>query len=93
MAERSGTVEDLGINQPWESSHRNLQHGKVIGGNILKATSCDYCANYVYDEESESYYCDVNLDEDEYYRFISTEYKECPYYRNGDEYRVVRHQM
>ena len=39
------------------------------------------------------YYCDVNLDEDEYYRFISTEYKECPYYRNGDEYRVVRHQM
>ena len=48
---------------------------------------------YVYDEESESYYCDVNLDEDEYYRFISTEYKECPYYRNGDEYRVVRHQM
>ena len=57
----------------------------------MKATSCDYCANYVYDEESESYYCDVNLDEDEYYRFISTEYKECPYYRNGDEYRVVRH--
>ena len=58
-----------------------------------KATSCDYCANYVYDEDSESYYCDVNLDEDEYYRFISTVYKECPYYRNGDEYRVVRHQM
>ena len=56
----------------------------------MSATSC---ANYVYDEESESYYCDVNLDEDEYYRFISTEYKECPYYRNGDEYRVVRHQM
>ena len=44
----------------------------------MSATSCDYCANYVYDEESESYYCDVNLDEDEYYRFISTEYKECP---------------
>ena len=59
----------------------------------MSATSCDYCANYVYDEESESYYCDVNLDEDEYYRFISTEYKECPYYRNGDEYRVVRHQI
>jgi hypothetical protein len=35
----------------------------------------------------------VNLDEDEYYRFISTEYKECPYYRSGDEYKVVRHQM
>ena len=57
----------------------------------MKATSCDYCANYAYDEES--YFCDVNLDEDEYYRFISTEYKECPYYRSGDEYKVVRHQM
>ena len=34
----------------------------------MKATSCDYCANYAYDEESESYFCDVNLDEDEYYR-------------------------
>ena len=59
----------------------------------MKATSCDFCANYAYDEESESYFCDVNLDEDEYYRFISTEYKECPYYRSGDEYKVVRHQM
>ena len=57
------------------------------------ATSCDYCANYVYDEDSESYYCDINLDEDEYYRFISSEYRECPYYRCGDEYKVVRHQM
>ena len=38
MAERSGTVEDLEINQPWECSYRNLQHGKVIGGKILKAT-------------------------------------------------------
>ena len=45
----------------------------------MKATSCDYCANYAYDEESESYF--------------STEYKECPYYRSGDEYKVVRHQM
>lgn len=59
----------------------------------MKVISCDYCANYAYDEESESYFCDVNLDEDEYYRFISTEYKECPYYRSGDEYKVVRHQM
>ena len=38
-------------------------------------------------------YCDVNLDEDEYYRFVSSDYKECPYYRSGDEYKVVRHQM
>ena len=35
----------------------------------MKATSCDYCANYAYDEESESYFCDVNLDEDEILSF------------------------
>ena len=34
-----------------------------------------------------------HLDEDEYYRFVSSDYKECPYYRSGDEYKVVRHQM
>ncbi len=56
-------------------------------------TACEYCANFVYDEDDESYYCDVNLDEDEMYRFMSSSYKECPYYRSGDEYKVVRHQM
>ena len=56
-------------------------------------TNCDACVNYEYDEDYECYCCMVNLDEDEYYRFISTEYKECPYYRSGDEYKVVRHQM
>lgn len=55
--------------------------------------SCDYCANYVYDEEDECYYCDVNLDEDDLYRFLNSNLKECPYYKSGDEYAVVRHQM
>ena len=91
MAEWTGSMEDLGINRIGQEN--NLVVKINLLENCLSATSCDYCANYVYDEESESYYCDVNLDEDEYYRFISTEYKECPYYRNGDEYRVVRHQM
>ena len=50
----------------------------------MKGTSCEYCANYTYDEECDEYYCDVNLDEDEYYRFVSSDYKECPYYRSGD---------
>ena len=59
----------------------------------MSAASCDYCANYVYDEETETYYCDVTLDEDEYYRFLTRNVKECPYYRSGDEYKVVRHQM
>ena len=27
------------------------------------AMNCDYCSNYIYDEEDDCYYCDVNLDE------------------------------
>lgn len=60
---------------------------------MKRNTSCDYCANYVYDEDSESWFCDVSLDEDEYYRFVSSGYRECPYYQFGDEYKVVRRQM
>lgn len=54
---------------------------------------CDECAYNEYDEEDEEWYCSVDMDEDEYGRFISSGYKDCPYYRNGDEYAVVRHQI
>ena len=64
----------------------NKRRGKTLA-------SCDFCANYKYDEENDEYYCDVELDEDEYLRFIKSNYRECPYYRNGDEYKIVRHQM
>ncbi|HIZ06622.1 MAG TPA: hypothetical protein IAA08_01655 [Candidatus Eubacterium avistercoris] len=57
------------------------------------ASACEFCANYIYEEEDDCYYCDVNLDEDEMYRFLSGNFRECPYYRSDDEYRVVRHQM
>ena len=53
--------------------------------------NCDSCVNYVYDDES--YSCMVNLDEDEMYHFLTGHYKECPYYKSDDEYRVVRKQM
>ena len=59
----------------------------------MAATSCDSCANYVYDEDYECYCCMVNLDEDEMYRFLSGSQWECPYYSADDEYAVVRHQM
>ncbi len=54
---------------------------------------CDECAYNEYDEEDEEYYCSVDMDEDDYYRFISGEHKSCPFYKNGDEYAVVRHQI
>lgn len=54
---------------------------------------CEYCAYYAYDEEDEAYYCDVYMDEDDLARLMGGEQKECPYFKNGDEYAVVRHQI
>lgn len=54
---------------------------------------CEDCQFYVYDEDIEEYFCDVNMDEDDFARMMQRGFKECPYWRNGDEYAVVRHQM
>jgi hypothetical protein len=56
-------------------------------------TNCEFCAYNEYDEDDEEYYCSVNLDEDDMARFMQSSYKSCPYYKPGDEYLVVRHQM
>ncbi len=56
-------------------------------------TSCDFCAYNEYDEADECYYCSVNMDEDDMVRFIQSSYRNCPYYKSGDEYQIVRHQM
>lgn len=63
------------------------------GNNMSGQMSCEYCNNLIYDEETEEYVCDVNMDEDDYARFISSSHKVCPYFQNNDEYKVVRHQM
>ena len=59
---------------------------------MKKQTSCDTCAYLVYDDEYDCYVWDINLDEDEYMRLMSDTHYSCPYYRNGDEYAVVRKQ-
>lgn len=56
-------------------------------------SSCDSCMNYEYDEEYECYVCEVSLDEDEMVRFVSDTFYNCPYYRLGDEYQIVKKQM
>ena len=57
-------------------------------------TRCEYCSNYIYDEEFGYYICDVNLDEDEMEKFLTDSFQGgCPYYRLEDEYRTVRKQM
>lgn len=48
---------------------------------------------YEYDEDYECYVCQMDLDEDEMYRFLTNTNENCPYYKYGDEYAVVRHQM
>ena len=58
----------------------------------MQGTDCETCANYMYDEEYDSYVCDVNLDEDDMSRYMSRTFQ-CPYYQSNDEYRIVRKQM
>ena len=59
----------------------------------LMQSSCEYCRNYVYDDEYDSYFCQVNLDEDEMERFLAYKETECPYFQYGDDYSIVKHQM
>lgn len=54
---------------------------------------CESCVFYQFDEEDEEYYCVVDMDEDDYARFVSSPRAVCPFYRLDDEYAVVRHQM
>ena len=58
----------------------------------VQATSCDLCQYYIYDEEDDSYFCAINLDEDEMYRFMSGTNYNCPYYSSDDEYAIARKQ-
>ncbi|EDP27384.1 hypothetical protein COPEUT_00905 [Coprococcus eutactus ATCC 27759] len=51
------------------------------------------CAHYVYDEEDDFSECLVNMDEDDFARFIARGYDNCPYFQLDDEYKIVRHQM
>ncbi|MBQ8922811.1 MAG: hypothetical protein IJ060_11760 [Oscillospiraceae bacterium] len=53
---------------------------------------CDTCAYYMYDDDWECYVCEMNLDEDEWARLLSDERAHCPYYRDGDEYKIARKQ-
>ena len=57
---------------------------------------CDDCENYEFDEESEACVCVMDLDMDEFERYVlasdASGRIRCPYYRVRDDYRVVRRQ-
>lgn len=55
-------------------------------------TSCEMCAYYAYDEFYGEYVCEINLDEDEMSRFLSSSNYACPYFNLYDEYKIVRKQ-
>lgn len=55
--------------------------------------SCESCMNYVYDNEYDCYVCEVNLDEDDMVRFLSSSQFHCPHFQFNDEYKIVRKQI
>jgi len=61
-------------------------------GNNSTVYNCDDCQYFSYDEEMDDYICTLYLDEDEMVRFMSNSYSSCPYYKQYDEYKLVRKQ-
>ena len=53
---------------------------------------CENCVWYSYDEEYDDFVCEMDLDEDEMARFLSSQAGDCPYWRPGDDYRTARRQ-
>ena len=56
-------------------------------------SNCESCVFYDYDEDYDSYTCQMNLDEDEMVRYLSGHTSYCPYYRFYDEYKSVHKQI
>ncbi len=59
---------------------------------MAEFSGCESCTNYVYNEDYECYECLVNLDEDEFAKFMTGSLESCPYYSRDDEYKIVRKQ-
>jgi len=57
------------------------------------AVSCESCVFYDYDEDWDTYTCQMNLDEDEMARFLAGHTQACPFYRFYDEYKSVQKQI
>ena len=72
---------------------RYHQRAQTIGGNQMRASNCETCMNYEYDEESRILCLYKNLDEDRCIISVKGEFSHCPYYQYGDEYQIVRKQM
>ncbi len=58
----------------------------------MEGKECENCWYYDYDEEYDEYFCMMDLDEDEVYRFFSSGRNFCPFFRQGDDYTLARKQ-
>lgn len=58
----------------------------------MSTNSCEYCIHYIYDDIYDYYTCEIDLDMDAYERFLTDAVSDCPYYRGGDDYTIVRRQ-
>ena len=58
------------------------------------STNCEDCMYYEYDYDYEEYYCTQScLDEDDMAKMAEDSHYHCPYYREGNEYTIVRKQI
>lgn len=55
--------------------------------------NCESCEFYEYDDLTDSYCCNMKLDEDEMVSFLGGNTRTCPYYRFYDEYKSVQRQI
>ena len=70
-----------------------LRHPGSFQSMFENTSKCEDCLYYEYDDEYGFYVCDMDLDEDETAQFIGGRFQNCPYYRPGDEYTIVRKQI
>ena len=68
---------------------KNKDKNKASGS---PGSRCESCVFFEYDEEFDDDICTLNLDEDEYLRYISSKNQSCPYYKFYDEYKSVQRQ-
>lgn len=57
-----------------------------------RASRCEDCVYYDYDEYTDDYACQMSLDEDEMEKFLRKNTSDCPYYKFYDEYKSVQKQ-
>ncbi len=60
---------------------------------MTEFSGCESCCHYVYNEDFACYECLVNLDEDEYARWLTGTMASCSHYSPDDEYKIVQKQM